>query len=419
MFLSTMFYSNKMYVDYKFKLYFSGLFSILPISLVLGTLVSEFVILLINILFLSILFKKKNFGYFFSKIEYKLLFVLYFYLIFSLIFSSNFFSSFTRNFFFIRFIIFFISFRYLIDNKFLNINFIFKFWLVILIIFVFNLYWEYFFGKDLFGNFTELEGRLAGFMGKELKAGHFILGFGLPIISFFLPKHYKLIFIAAVPILLSAQFIIGERANFLKFCFIVLLFLIFYKHFSFKKKLLCLIFGAVFLFSIMQFGDQKIKYRYNFNNFFGSSETNIYSLYLKTQYGEHYLTTLEILKNNLYFGVGNKNFRHECQKYQAELIINKNTSGIGCATHPHQIYYEILSEHGIIGFCIFIVCFLVLIILNLKNIKLENYVKVTCLFFIISTFIPILPSGSFFTSFGATIFWINFSLFFSFNNLKN
>ena len=71
----------------------------------------------------------------------------------------------------------------------------------------------------------------------RLKAGHFILGFGLPIISFFLPKHYKLIFIVAVPILLSAQFIIGERANFLKFCFIVLLFLIFYKHFSFKKKL--------------------------------------------------------------------------------------------------------------------------------------------------------------------------------------
>ena len=222
-----------------------------------------------------------------------------------------------------------------------------------------------------------------------------------------------------VPLLIVIQFLIVERSNFIKFFIVFTLFFLFYKNFSVKKKSIFFICSILVLLFSIQFGDKSVNARYNLKYFFGdNANLDIRSLYLKTQYGEHHLTALQIFNNNLYFGVGNKNFRNECSKYQKILIEIKKTQGRGCATHPHQIYYEFFSEHGLIGFSVLLSCFLALIILNLKKIDYHNPVQLSCFFYIITVFLPILPSGSFFTSFGATIFWLNFSLFHNSNNLE-
>ena len=91
-----------------------------------------------------------------------------------------------------------------------------------------------------------------------------------------------------------------------------------------------------------------------------------------------------------------------------------------CNTHPHQIYLEILSEHGMFGF-IFLFIFLFLFLKsNLKKLLKNKNLLLNCLFItLLINFIPIIPSGSFFTSFNATLFWINFSLFYSYKKIIN
>ena len=113
--------------------------------------------------------------------------------------------------------------------------------------------------------------------------------------------------------------------------------------------------------------------------------------------------------------IGNKNFRNECKKYSVDVInfqrnIDKNEKGKysdGCSTHPHQIYNELLSEHGLIGLIIIFYIFYLLIFRNFS--KKKTNLNIVCLIYMIVYFIPILPSGSFFSTFTSTLFWINYS----------
>jgi O-antigen ligase len=150
-------------------------------------------------------------------------------------------------------------------------------------------------------------------------------------------------------------------------------------------------------------------------------EKGLIETYKGSQQAAHYYTAIEILKSNLLFGVGNKNFRIECQN---EKYYNPSYARTveRCATHPHQIYFEFLAEHGIIGTSamiaiIFYTIYKSLIVYRRNN----NLIHLGSIIFIIITFIPMLPSGSFFTSYAATIFWINFSvmIFFNLKNIDN
>ena len=86
-----------------------------------------------------------------------------------------------------------------------------------------------------------------------------------------------------------------------------------------------------------------------------------------------YKSGFEIFKNYPMFGVGNKNYRVvACGQIQNEKIVKSN---LLCTTHPHQIYFEFLSEHGFIGFVFLIFIFYKLIFSKLYfNFKDINYV---------------------------------------------
>ena len=117
----------------------------------------------------------------------------------------------------------------------------------------------------------------------------------------------------------------------------------------------------------------------------------------------HYYVATEIFKENILFGSGFKSFRIESpkKKYQKNEIH-------GASTHPHQFHFEILSELGLIGY---ILIFSNLIYILFKKFDYDkNLIRTGALLFIIASLIPILPSGSFFTSYGSTIFFINYSL---------
>ena len=146
---------------------------------------------------------------------------------------------------------------------------------------------------------------------------------------------------------------------------------------------------------------------------FGTQFINIYlknpiENVFNSEHGGHYSTALKIFENNKIFGVGLKNYSEEIKKKDYEDFFyyqSKNPS-----VHPHQIHFEFLSELGIFGYISFILFFIYHFFRYIKNNKLNNTLNLSGLLFVVTSLLPILPSGSFFTSHAATFFWINFAI---------
>ena len=85
-----------------------------------------------------------------------------------------------------------------------------------------------------------------------------------------------------------------------------------------------------------------------------------------------------------------------------------------CTTHPHQIYFEFLSEHGLIGTLIILSVFYKLIFSKiLGSVREKNYLKIGTLVYLIFVFTPVLPSGAFFTDYALTFFTLNLGIFYA------
>ena len=93
---------------------------------------------------------------------------------------------------------------------------------------------------------------------------------------------------------------------------------------------------------------------------------------------------------------------------------------ITCSSHPHQIYFEFLAEHGFIGSIIILSIFFKLIFDLLRKISINrNKLQFASFIYILTVFIPILPSGAFFSDNLLTLFFINFSLLFCVDKNSN
>ena len=129
-------------------------------------------------------------------------------------------------------------------------------------------------------------------------------------------------------------------------------------------------------------------------------------------WGAHYLTAFEIWKDHLFFGAGNKSFRYNCGNYD---YIKSSKKNVRCSTHPHNIYLEILSEFGLIGFILFISLNLMILYKSLKYLKscykykLNNNFNIRLLIPVIIIFIlliwPIKSTGRISSTFYGTIYW--------------
>ena len=129
-----------------------------------------------------------------------------------------------------------------------------------------------------------------------------------------------------------------------------------------------------------------------------------------------YKSGFAIFKDYPLFGVGNKNYR----VITTQNIEKKINDDYFLSTHPHQIYFELLSEHGIVGTIILLSIFFYLIFKNLKKIILShNSIQLGCFVYLILNFMPVLPSGSFFNDFSSTLFWLNLSIMYSYSRQTN
>jgi len=391
---------------------------IFPISLILGSAFSESIIILIDLIFLitinrniKVIEKVKELIF--------LLLIIWISLIINLFFSNDQSLSLLRNVFFFRYIIFILAiFTFTREN----FNKIMIFWAVTILVVLFDVYYEFFNYKNLLGFASYDPTRIASFFGKELIVGSFLLGIGFICLGYYLQKYNlnKKIFLFLILVLIVLMigiFITGERSNFFKGFFISAIFFFFLRKKILKYiKLILLIFIlSIFLSTTLIFLSSSNKFnnlisRYTLQILNKTSNIGIISTFENSQHAAHYDAALKIFKHYPYFGTGNKNFRVECAKdiYYNPSIPKSNER---CSTHPHQIYFELLSEHGLIGTLSILLVFFYIISKNIKKFMTNrNYIHLASISFVVSTFFPLIPSGSFFNSYNASVFWLNFGI---------
>ena len=401
------------------------LFSLLPISIIIGSSISLINIILFSLFFLFIYFTKNDF----QIRDFKpvlLLIILNLYLIFNSLISVDPMSGIYRNFGFIRFIFFFLMVNYLFFISEKNFN-ILKIWTIVFFIVLVDIYIERFSGSNILG-FSGIGGdiqtrgyRVVSFFRTEPIPGAFIFGLSFIVLGYILNflklnKIFKLFGFLIVLFCLIGIILTGERSNGLKALIGFLIFILIIDYVKLKEKILFLLAIFIIFFSIINFSDYA-KYRY-IDQFYSKIKTEkerekflSNSLYIRL-----YKSGINVFKNYPWFGVGTKNFRVEtCDPKKDKLYEEYH-----CSTHPHQVYIEMLSEHGIIGTIIILsIIFYLTFRLIRKIIDSKNYIQAGCLIFLFINFTPVLPSGSFFSNFNITLFMINFSLMYGINKETN
>ena len=403
--------------------YFLFLFSFIPASIIIGPAISLVNILLIDISFIFLIFYKKDFKFLSNK-TMKLIILLCLYLVFNSIVAKDFSISANRNFGFIRFGILFLAFNYFFYNK-SFINRVLIVWITTLFILSLDTYIESFFGQNTLGYGEEYGQRIVSFFKDEPIVGGYINGFYLIIIGylFYINKNtsnkYKYIILIFSIFFITAIILTGERSNAIRAVSGFFLFYFFNDFFKFKEKIfsiLLLILIFVFLFNTSNF--LKLRYGGQFlkpiiSVFQVNNELNKQNKLKDNLYIRLYQSGFEVFKKYPVFGVGNKNYR-------VETCSNEKNSKYLCSTHPHQIYFEFLSEHGLVGSMIL---FFILFNLIFSKIRIiinsNNSLQLGCLIFLITSFIPLLPSGAFFADYNLTIFWVNLSIMYSIGEKTN
>ena len=381
------------------------LFSIIPIAYLIGSAIYEFIFFLIILLFLSRLIKSRNIKQELkSNKAFLLLLILWMYLIINIFVSDNPYQSAQRNILFIKFILLIFSFKYLIQSK-TTLQTIMNIWTFIIIIVCFDVFYEFIFGSNLLGFKSIMENeRIVSFFKDELIVGSFIFGFSFPIIVFFLKnKNYFTSTILSI-IFILAIILSGERSMFFKLVFAVIILALFAVNFKKFKFLIVSFFLIILTFTMLS---SNIKHRYTNtiqNTFSFNKDLNIYDNVLTTKYINQSLIAYELFNSNKLFGVGNKNYFSSCQN-TLETKLKKE-----CYTHPHQTYYELLAEHGILGSLIILVVIYKLISNNYLNIKNDYFdIQMFLKIYLIASMLPIIPTGSFFGSYSMSLFWLNYS----------
>ena len=399
------------------KNWFFFLFSIFPIAIIIGNLAINLIILIISISYISsIFFIKKEFN-FKNKIFYLLIF-FFLSLILNLFFSNDITLSYPRvvKFFFIIFFV--LSFNYLLSSyENYQIHNLYKIWFTLFLIIIIDLLFEYSFGKNSIGLISNMPGqRLASFTGcltiaeSESTIGYFFYGFVLIFLTVFNQyiKNPKVNFVFAY-FLIIISLLIGERSNFIKVFIIVNLYLIFVNEINLKLKISFFLILIISLVTFINF-NQTYKSRYYDQIVEIFKKENNLKFINNSQYGAHYNVAKEIFLDNPFFGVGIKNFRAESgsKKYD-KLDHPKNASRV--STHPHQVHYEFLSETGFVGYLCFLIFIILSLIYSVKSFLVnKNIFQLSGILFVASSILPLLPTGSFLSTYNSSVFWINYAI---------
>ena len=391
--------------------YFLFLFSIIPMTIMIGSAISVLNILLIDLSFIFLIISLGNYSFLKNKNLFYF-FILYIYLIFNSIISLDFNLGLNRNFGFIRIILFFIAVNFFFNQK-LFFHKVIKIWCLTILIVLADVCFEFYFGKNIIG-FGELYGdRIVSFFKDEPIVGGYLNCFYLLIIGFLIDtlknnkmfsSRFQFFIVLLLIFYLICIILTGERSNTIRAFLGLFIFITFFNEIKKKTKIISLV--TVFIVTTILISNSSFL-KLRFVNQIDSLLNN------KNIYFQLYNSGYHVFKNYPLFGVGNKNYRVEtCREFKKNEKFE--IANYECSTHPHQIYFELLSEHGIFGTILIFFVIYKLIFSKIRNTILtkNNYLKKGCLIYLLFIFVPIIPSGAFFNNYMLTIFIINLSIFY-------
>ncbi len=363
------------FVFYKISI---TLFSLIPFFLITGPFLSDLSISIISVLFLIYCFKARNFSYFKNRYFYFFLLFWAYLMSNSLIFNFSI-DSFGTSLVYVRYGIFVVAVATLLD---VDDKFIKYFFYCILVCFsalIFDGFYQYFNGKNIFGFVTSSQFRISSFFYDELILGGYLsrlwpIFFGLSIIIFDQKDKFFLFFILIFILSEALIFLSGERSSFF-YINLSAIFVILFSRKLFKLRLFTLL-SSILLLIIISFFYPIAKERIIDQTLVGMnivenndlvSDNNDDQFYFFTKsYHEIYTSAYRMFLDNKITGVGVKNFRHECN--DPKYFVNGKTA---CSTHPHNTYIQILSETGIIGFFFLLSALFIFCKYTLKHLMLR------------------------------------------------
>ena len=180
-----------------------------------------------------------------------------------------------------------------------------------------------------------------------------------------------------------------------------------------SKKYLLFIFIPVILVIV--------GYKFQINNFDLTVRNSVNQItdykksftYPSKQHRSFMVTSYKLFVDKPILGIGPNNYRNECKKIK---IKNRNN----CSTHPHNIFFQILGETGLISSGIYIY-FLFIILKKVVLFVLTNRhrnINIIFLLPVLYFFNPFLPSGNFFNNWFMAIGTFGIPFYLYFNDIK-
>ena len=265
-------------------------------------------------------------------------------------------------------------------------------------------FYQYLNGSNFLGIEKKVDHRISGLFGDELILGSFISKyiFVFFIYYFFFKKNNKFIFLFFLISLIALTYISGERVAF--FSIIVFATLALLKFAKFKELFIFFLFLLSILIMITikdsTTRERMITETLKQTKFLKEWKNPKKILFYSDDHNAHYQSAYLMFKKGNYkhklFGRGFKSFRINCSK---KMFCD--TPGGCCSTHPHNVFFQVISETGLIGFAIYLYFFLNLlrniVITYLKKINKPKFFLINLALFV--NLLPIVPSGNIFGSF--------------------
>lgn len=387
--------------------------SLFPVFILIGNAAINTSFILIAFLMLAKMLLEKEIFLENKKVIF-LLFFFFLSMLINLVFSSSFENSIYRVIKIIPIIFFVISFIY-INIKYPSIlNFFQNLYFLIIVFLIIDLIFERLTGTNLIGISNEMyPSRLGSVSGNESNIGYFFSGFSMFFLTFFYYKFKskKIIFLIYL-LIITISFLIGERSSFIRIFLAINLLLVFLIKFNLKYLLINIFATFIIIFTVFSLSDE-FKSRY-YNQIF-QYPNGIKGYFENSAHGAHFNVAVEIFKDNPYFGIGIKNFRNESSSEKYENLEHNYNKGRS-SNHPHQIHFELLAETGLFGYISFAIFIIISITKSFKNfLKFRNYYQLSAILFISALMIPLIPTGSIFSTYFSSILWLNYAIMMSYN----
>jgi O-antigen ligase len=404
-----------------------------PIIIVLRSVAINIATIILSIVMLLYIFRTSQVEFLKNKLlKTKLVIYIFFFILFTFINSVIHFSSFNfllkslGNF---RYLLLSLAVFFILEKITYRQKLFFICFNIILIFLIgLDILYQFFFYKDIFGFVpgmcTEALPinclRFSGIFGDELIAGSYLSQIGFLVLILFLNlnlnKNYFNFFIKFFLCLFLVSIILltGERAALL--IVIISTFFIF----LFRKKIINFFFIFLCLLTLIFFSAQKIE---SINNRFvnlldswGSTQKSIKGKILESPWSFHYQAAIELFLEKPILGHGPRSFRIKCENTNIDKKTREHADHYrACSTHPHNYFLEFLSENGIVGGLFFVGLFFIIfasIHKIRKNHENENILIIIGIgSLILAIIFPFKPSGSFFSTFNASMLFYIFGFF--------